>query len=566
MVKRLECTACHVTLEIEDDYFAELQGQTIDCPECAAEINIPESPRLQLKQQPKPARACPNCGSAFPADAILCVQCGYDTRTGRVLRAQQSTPRQTRKPKGIIWGIAGATVAIGIVLAVVVSNSRPKPSPQSSQSSQPASPASAGDREPDTPPAPRSSKPESSSTRASASSFQAPASIKGSIHIVFEGYDLPLKQVPVYLIQVTDAFRRSYNRIAEKAIPCLQAQTTAARNSREWIRATESLIEVEKERAVSFRSHVTRTVYADNNGMFSFHDLKPGQYMVLVEGTIKDRMTIWSALVDLAEADSHVLDFGESNVGGTERVYAFADVRAQAQPEAPARPRQYTGAELCDMGIAAANRGDNQQAVEYFSAGAEAGHALCQYNLGASYIDGLGVARDYETAVFWYSKAAQQGLPVAQKKLGLCYYRGAGVTKDVSKAAYWFGQAAEQGDQEAAQVLNELLYEDSKARGAQKSPPDRDAAERFLTHAADTIVQMKINNGELVGARRVGFQFQYVRGNSQCDAKAQVDYEFTFHTRAGTVRRNVGYLYFYHDPKRRDWFNSDTNIDGLPRY
>ncbi|MCF7854906.1 MAG: hypothetical protein K9N51_08915 [Candidatus Pacebacteria bacterium] len=567
-MKRIECTSCHVTLEVEDDYFSELQGQTIACPECSADITIPASPHLRLKQKSVTARTCPHCGSAFPPGAVLCVQCGYDTRTGRKLNPQYSSPRHNRKPNGIIWGIAGAAVVISIVIAVAISNSNPwqKPGARLSQTSTPASPASAGDREPDTPPASRSSKPESSSPRASASSFQAPASIKGSIHIVFEGYDLPLKQVPVYLIQVTDAFRRSYNRLAEKAIACLQAQTSAARNSREWIRATESLIEVEKERAVSFRSYLTRTVYADNNGMFAFHDLKPGQYVVLVEGTIKDRMTIWSALVDLAEADSKLLDFGESNVGGTERVYAFADVRSQTQPESTQRPRQYTGDELCDMGIAAANRGDNRRAVELFSAGAEAGHALCQYNLGASYIDGLGVAQDYETAAFWYSKAAQQGLAVAQKKLGLCFYRGAGVRQDLSKAAYWFGQAADQGDQEAAQALNELLYEDSKIRGAQKSPPDRDAAERFLTHAADTMVQMKINNGELVSARRVGFQFQYVRGNPKCDANAQVDYEFTFYTRAGTLRRNVGYLFFYHDPTRRDWFNSDTNIDGLPRY
>ncbi|MCO5060542.1 MAG: sel1 repeat family protein [Kiritimatiellae bacterium] len=372
--------------------------------------------------------------------------------------------------------------------------------------------------------------------------------------------------MPIYLIPFTDAFRNSYSTLAAQALPLIRAREGAARLSQEWVRASERLIEVEKQRATVFRQHTSRTIYADNNGMFVFHDLEPGTYMVFIEGTIKDRITIWSLLIDLVSGDSASLDFNDSNVGDTEAVYAFAGMSSVPNETPQATRPELSGNQLSDMAIAAANRGDHKTAIELLRAGADAGHALCQYNLGASYIDGIGVPQDYRQAVYWYQKAAQQGLATAQKKLGLCYYRGVGLAQDTRQAAYWFGQAAQQGDQEAIQVLNEIAYEDAKARGAQKSPPDQDAAEYFLTKAADTIVQMKIDRGELISARRRGFQFQHVRGNPQCDANAQVDYEFTFTTQAGLTRRNVGYLFFYHDPTRRDWFNSDTNIDGLPRY
>jgi len=111
------------------------------------------------------------------------------------------------------------------------------------------------------------------------------------------------------------------------------------------------------------------------------------------------------------------------------------------------------------MGIAAANRGDHHKAVEYFSAGADAGHALCRYNLGAAYVDGLGVPRDVHKGVSLYGQAAQQGLPVAQTKLGLAYYRGVGVQQNLAVALHWFTQAANQGDQVAGQMRTELLIQ-----------------------------------------------------------------------------------------------------------
>lgn len=558
-MRRIECTSCQVTLEFEDDYFAELQGKEIDCPQCSVKIAIPPQSITKLKL--RYASECPACKASIAEGTVLCIQCGHDFRTGTRVPLVAEQPKSISPRNAILFGGLLTTVMIALVATTMLGKMRPaKPTstatPAASLTAEPATTQGRDDQKPTEPRHPDSDP----------SAFIAPASIKGTVHISYGGFDLPLKQIPIYLIPFTVAFQESYNMLASRALPLIRARENATRFSQEWVRISENLIEVEKQRATAFREHTARTLYADNNGMFAFHDLKPGTYMVFIEGTIKDRITIWSLLIDLVSGDSATLDFNDSNVGDTEVVYAFAGLSSVPAHTSDAAPPQLSGNQLSDMGIAAANRGDHKKAIELFRAGADAGHALCQYNLGASYIDGIGVPQDYGQAVYWYQKAAQQGLITAQKKLGLCYYRGVGLTQDTRQAVYWFGQAAQQGDQEAMQVLDEIAYEDAKARGAQKSPPDQDAAEYFLTKAADTIVQMKIESGQLISARRRGVQFQYVRGNPQCDANAQVDYEFTFTTQAGLTRRNVGYLFFYHDPARRDWFNSDTNIDGLPRY
>jgi TPR repeat protein len=111
------------------------------------------------------------------------------------------------------------------------------------------------------------------------------------------------------------------------------------------------------------------------------------------------------------------------------------------------------------MGFAAAKKGDYQQAVRYFAAGAKAGHARSQYNLGACYIDGLGVKKSYSQAAKWYTLSAEQGYDVAQVKLGLCYYRGAGVTENKYEAKRLFKLAADQGNVDAQDLLKELEYE-----------------------------------------------------------------------------------------------------------
>ena len=70
---------------------------------------------------------------------------------------------------------------------------------------------------------------------------------------------------------------------------------------------------------------------------------------------------------------------------------------------------------------------------------------LEQFQRGAAYFHGIGVARDPVEAVKWFRKAAEQGFAPAQGMLGTCYYSGCGVEKDPVEAVKWFRKAAEQG-------------------------------------------------------------------------------------------------------------------------
>ena len=57
---------------------------------------------------------------------------------------------------------------------------------------------------------------------------------------------------------------------------------------------------------------------------------------------------------------------------------------------------------------------------------AENGEAAAQFNLGAAYDFGQGVAEDDTEAVKWYRKAAEQGHAQAQYNLGIMYDNGDG--------------------------------------------------------------------------------------------------------------------------------------------
>lgn len=72
-----------------------------------------------------PARTCPNCGAAIPEDAVLCVNCGYDLRSGQVLAARRVSPLLTALAGLaiglVIGGLAGYLAGRGRYAAVPVS-------------------------------------------------------------------------------------------------------------------------------------------------------------------------------------------------------------------------------------------------------------------------------------------------------------------------------------------------------------------------------------------------------------------------------------------------------------
>ena len=91
--------------------------------------------------------------------------------------------------------------------------------------------------------------------------------------------------------------------------------------------------------------------------------------------------------------------------------------------------------------------------AEKFRAGAEAGQAHDQYNLGRCYEVGQGVKQDFAAAYSWYAKASDGGDANAQFTLGRAYAYGIHHQVDFDAAIHWFREAAAQGHQEAQYVM-----------------------------------------------------------------------------------------------------------------
>ena len=63
---------------------AAAMGKKAKCPGCGAIVLIGAGgSAAPVAPAAAPANACPNCASPMPQGAVLCINCGYDTRTGK---------------------------------------------------------------------------------------------------------------------------------------------------------------------------------------------------------------------------------------------------------------------------------------------------------------------------------------------------------------------------------------------------------------------------------------------------------------------------------------------------
>ncbi|MCS6771702.1 MAG: zinc ribbon domain-containing protein [Kiritimatiellae bacterium] len=72
------------------------------------------SQRLQLKkeQPPSDAQDCPGCGKPLPGGAVICIECGYDTRTGRRIGESGRRKNSPVVIAGLILIIVGAVTTL----------------------------------------------------------------------------------------------------------------------------------------------------------------------------------------------------------------------------------------------------------------------------------------------------------------------------------------------------------------------------------------------------------------------------------------------------------------------
>jgi len=83
------------------------------------------------------------------------------------------------------------------------------------------------------------------------------------------------------------------------------------------------------------------------------------------------------------------------------------------------------------------------------------GHAYAMYELAHIHRE----RKEYEQAVKWYTKGAEAGLPAAMFNLGVCLDEGEGVAApDYPAAADWYRRAADAGIGEAANNVATMYY------------------------------------------------------------------------------------------------------------
>lgn len=74
------CPHCKQTLEIPE----EMTGQATDCPACNKEIILVEGTSAPIESSPEKTSEnnCPSCEQPIASGAVICINCGYDLRTG----------------------------------------------------------------------------------------------------------------------------------------------------------------------------------------------------------------------------------------------------------------------------------------------------------------------------------------------------------------------------------------------------------------------------------------------------------------------------------------------------
>jgi TPR repeat protein len=89
---------------------------------------------------------------------------------------------------------------------------------------------------------------------------------------------------------------------------------------------------------------------------------------------------------------------------------------------------------------------DYEAALGWYRKGAEKGHPVCETAIGAMYHLGWGVERDYAEAMRWHRRADARDLGLAQYYIGWLYENGFGVARDYAEAMRWYRRAAAQDE------------------------------------------------------------------------------------------------------------------------
>jgi hypothetical protein len=88
----VECPECYRQVSLPD----ESAGTTYQCSHCRTVIEIPgSSPKDARKGYgvERRTRTCPGCARRLAPEAVVCIECGYDFRSGKRIRKRSGDAR-----------------------------------------------------------------------------------------------------------------------------------------------------------------------------------------------------------------------------------------------------------------------------------------------------------------------------------------------------------------------------------------------------------------------------------------------------------------------------------------
>ena len=158
------------------------------------------------------------------------------------------------------------------------------------------------------------------------------------------------------------------------------------------------------------------------------------------------------------------------------------------------------------------------------------GDSRTAYELGRCYMNGIGVAQNYENAATWYRRAAERGLPDANFMMGYLYEHGKGVGRDYKQAVTYYMAAAKQGH---ATAQNNLASMYEHGEGVAKNI--REAAEWYRAAA---------KQGEVTAQCNLASLYFKGRGVSQDNVQAVAWFRAAAERGYAPAQENLAWMYY----------------------
>ncbi|KAK3604561.1 hypothetical protein CHS0354_026252, partial [Potamilus streckersoni] len=132
--------------------------------------------------------------------------------------------------------------------------------------------------------------------------------------------------------------------------------------------------------------------------------------------------------------------------------------------------KQYMATGKSVMGLAHAEKGRMQVAIQHWQEASELGYAKAQFNLAVCYETGNGVKKDLKKAIEYYNQAAEENHPMSLYNLGVLYLEG-GEDVQVSKTLgiKYLEKSAELGLAKAQTYLGVYYAEKGSKEDMQKA-------------------------------------------------------------------------------------------------